>query len=67
MEETDDNYPDVIEDPSLPKLSYEDYVKQHYAPHWAGYYVIGCSKDSEQDVQRLIDALFSWKEVQPFL
>ena len=43
----------------LPTISYEEYVSMHWAPKWAGFYVLGCSKANEEEEAQIISALFN--------
>lgn len=47
----------------LPRLSYEEYISQHWAPKWAGFYVVG-PKITEQEELEIIQALFASEENQ---
>jgi hypothetical protein len=51
----------------LPTISYEEYVSMHWAPKWAGFYVVGCGKETEEEEAQLISALFDSIENKEFL
>jgi hypothetical protein len=42
-------------------------VKLHWVPKWAGYYVIGTSKGSEEEELQIIAALIQSAENQEYL
>jgi len=46
-----------------PKLTYAEYVKLHYAPPWAAFFVIGSDKLTAEEEQQIINALLSCSEV----
>jgi len=46
-----------------PKLTYAEYVKLHYAPPWAAFFVIGNDKLTAEEEQQIITALLSFKEI----
>jgi hypothetical protein len=64
LSEEEQKSPVVVHE-ELPKLTYEQYVQEHWCPRWAGFYLIG--KATPEEEAQIIQALFNSPETAEYL